>query len=934
MRISTTRLSLLFVSVLLGCGGGGGNTPVDSGVVPPRDGETPRPDADLPSPCAARVCGDNGRCVESSPTEARCDCDAGYFDDGVSCARQIAPGETLTTLEIREGASVSRQADVVRTGVPLPRGLVSDERLLGLFAADDTPLPIQTRVTSRWPDGSVRWLLVDTQSDIAADGTASVSLRRLDSARVDTAGVTVDERADRVVVDTGPLQVEIPTGYGGVIDRMVVDGSELIASPTMAERDARGPYIEAGGSSYTGSRLLSTSEPNAGDSILGYWDYSSSSGMSARDFNRYDPWHLGVVVEEQGPLHTVVRVSGALLDASGASFGRFVTRLHFFRGRRDFRVDHTLVYTGRGNREPVEAYGLRLPLTGGTGMVEGEAGDGQVLHTAYAGFTTPAGSQSGQALGYAARSGAGGSLAVVLRDMAEYFPKAIRTDAAGLDVQLHPADAGPWDLSRYSSSIDTDCYETGSISTNRGAQGLSRTDQIWIEAASTPVDASRVQALARAVDGGPLMMLAPPIWYSDARVMGLGSFVFDTSLNANEVHFRIDRQLRIAEDFMRLAQRREFSWFGAEDYGDIRGLFSSGNSGTQAFVVCGRYGWSGNSGEPSNQLWTQYLRRPHQQLLRDAEALARHTLDQQMVHYGTAQDEVGGDGRNAPFSVGSLHRHGMQPFSGYAKQPEYSHVAGVETYYYLTGDERARDALFEAAQFIARYQTNTSMVNGIGVLSRALAAFESDPAAKAEVVAGWRVRLGELVGMLPGHISDELSGGSTPFNGFIRGMTGLAYYHEWSHDSAAASAFFEGVDQALSQADAWELRTVGGNSELYHMQSFAYAADIASSNGRDPAPYFELTQRMLELNTHTQEVGGTTSAIPLAALEAIPASWRDWTWTYTRSYDASSSGILWLHRQIFFRDDNMQAYHSYRAFTHLAAAAATVPPDQPGLQTR
>ncbi len=937
------RLSALLLAcsglAMVGCDGDppapiDGSVPRD-GQPPPRDGRVPPGfDGDVPGPCASRLCGANGRCVEVSPTEARCDCDEGYADDGVSCALVVVPGDTITTLQIRETGSVARQSEIVQTGVPLPEGMVTDERLVGLFAADDSAWPIQTRVTSRWPDGSVRWLLVNTQADIGADAEVDLSLRVLDTARVDTPGVTVEERSDRVVVDTGPLQVEIPTTYGGVIDRLVVDGSELIASPTADERDARGPYIQTGGTTFTGSRLQDDSEPGAGDSVRDYWDYTSGSGMSATAFNRFDPWHLAVVVEEQGPLRTVVRVSGAHLDASGASFSTFVTRLHFFRGRRAFRVDHTLVYTGRGNREAVESYGLRLPLSGGEGLVEGEAGDGQVLHTAHEGFTTPGGSQAGQALGYAARSGAAGSLALVLRDMAETFPKGVASTAEGLDAQLHPGAAGAWDLSRYSSSIDTDCFETGSISNNRGAQGLSRTDQLWIVASSTPADASAVEALARAVDEGPLMMLAPPLWYSDARVMGLGSFVFDTSLNSNEVHFRIDRQLRVAEDFMRLAQRREFGWFGAEDYGDIRGLFSSGNRGTQAFVVCGRYGWSGNSGEPSNQLWVQYLRRPHQALLRDAEALARHTLDQQMVHFGSGDDPVDGAGRNQPFAVGSTHRHGMQPFSGYARLPEYSHVGGIETYYYLTGDERARDALFEAAQFLTRYQTNTSMVNGIGVLSRALAVFEADPSADATAIAGWRARLSALIGMLSGEITDELTGSDPPFNGFIRGTTGLAYYHEWSRDRAAADRFFEGIDQALSQADRWELRTVGGNTELFHIQAFAYAADIAAANGRDPSPYFELTQRMLELNTHGSEVSGRTSAIPLAALEAIPADWRGWSWTYTRSYDPSSDGILWLHRQIFFRDDNLQAYHSYRAFSHLAAAAATVPPDQAGLQTR
>ncbi len=49
----------------------------------------------------------------------------------------------------------------VRVGVPLPRGALRREESVRLLNAQAHPVPIQTEVLARWPDGSIQWLLVD-----------------------------------------------------------------------------------------------------------------------------------------------------------------------------------------------------------------------------------------------------------------------------------------------------------------------------------------------------------------------------------------------------------------------------------------------------------------------------------------------------------------------------------------------------------------------------------------------------------------------------------------------------------------------------------------------------------------------------------------------------------------------------------------------------
>jgi hypothetical protein len=65
----------------------------------------------------------------------------------------------------------ARTAEPVTFGVPLAEGVIKDPAtwtLGGRIA--------QTRVLDRWGDGSARWVLVDGQIDLGADGLGAVEL--------------------------------------------------------------------------------------------------------------------------------------------------------------------------------------------------------------------------------------------------------------------------------------------------------------------------------------------------------------------------------------------------------------------------------------------------------------------------------------------------------------------------------------------------------------------------------------------------------------------------------------------------------------------------------------------------------------------------------------------------------------------------------------
>jgi len=849
--------------------------------------------------------------------------------------------DALVLLNIEEPANTQRDNEVVRTGVPFPKGLVQASDAIKLTASgSNTALPMQTRPLSLWDDGSVRWLLVDTQVSLNAEENKSLELKYAATEVVNTNPLSIDQDDNFIHIDTGPLQFTVPKNNGSIIhSASLIEGANthtLIAPPT--DNSDRGPWISVAGQTHFGGLLTSNSVPAANDPIKKYEDYIASN--DGDDFNLHGLWDLSVSIEEQGDLHAVIRISGTHLDENGIAYSSFITRVHAYRGQSQLKIDHTLVFTGTGN-DKITDYGFRLPYAGTSTLIEGIAANtGEVTHLSYDKHNIPGSSNvTGQAQGYIARQNNETNVSVVLKDMAENFPKGLAATANSIDIQLYPSAAPDLNLERYSSSIDSNNGETSSISINRSAQGLAKTDTFIINFSAGNIDKTATENLAKKVNAGPLLALANGDWYSNAKVMGVGNFSFNSDKNTSERHFRIDRKLKVIEDFMRFNQRKQYNWFGMLNYGDIRGYFKGGcapgHSADCTWSEKGRYGWSGNSGEPSNQLWVQFLRAPSRDLFTDASALAQHSQDLQMIHYGDAtkhSDQTMSGGRNREFSVGSMHRHGVDAWSGYGQQPEYSHVAGIETYYYLTGNGRAKETLFEAAAFMTRYGQNTpsytALVNGIDVLTRASAVFHDQPATYNRFNNRLEVLIQDTFDNdgVNSELADSTLGQT--FDYFVRGAAGLMYHHERTGDSRSANLILDAADIITEGGDKWGVSNDGDAGGVwYYLNNLTYAHSIADEYSRNKTPYYNLVSSVLALNDHSSPQS-SSAVISLASFEATPADWRNWIWEWNEEeLNPAAPALLHIARQMTFRNDFMQDYHSYRAFVHLATAAALISPE-------
>ena len=68
---------------------------------------------------------------------------------------------SLIQAQIKEAAGVARRSYPVTHGCPFPKGALKDANEVRLTAGE-AELPLETTMLATWPDGSIKWLLLDT----------------------------------------------------------------------------------------------------------------------------------------------------------------------------------------------------------------------------------------------------------------------------------------------------------------------------------------------------------------------------------------------------------------------------------------------------------------------------------------------------------------------------------------------------------------------------------------------------------------------------------------------------------------------------------------------------------------------------------------------------------------------------------------------------
>jgi len=685
-------------------------------------------------------------------------------------------------LAVEEPAGVTRQQWPVSSGIPLAQGALRDERAAALFDAAGKEVPLQSESLARWPDGSIRWLLLDFQIDLAARDKKTLTLRYGPEVRraAVPAPVRVTKQADgKILIEPGPVRLEFdPAAF------FPQGTAWLPAGVAGRNADQRLTY----NCTADGVRLEDAQE--------GYF----------RPFGPDKP-PAEFAIEQAGPVRACFCARGWHYADDSRMF-RYVARIHAWRGQPYVRVFYTFINDHQDSLMAkvrslelrfwsAEAFGAKTCLLDGKPVTEGRVF--QVDETQYLVDGKPAGERG---CGWAAVGSERMGLAVGLRDFWQQWPKAIDCRPGCVTLQLCPRlPVGLYDGKPLEEENKLYYALRGGVHTFK--VGVAKTHELWVNYLAGKPDATRLGEFFRAAEE-PLLAVAEPAYVSATGAAG------DFPPADPRKYAGYDAWLSRALD-VHLKRRDKDREYGMLNYGDWYGER--------------KVNWGNLEYDLAHGMFLQYLRTGQRRFFLRGEQAARHHVDVDVIH---ATNPHLKNPWGSPPRVGEIWLHGLNHTGGYYENAplpvertyqmghstNFGHVwvGGDFEYYYLTGDRRAREVALEMADAMVRHcpTAYSDHIRGLGwPILLVLNAYDATGDTKYldAATACWQVlkknldwQRGWVVRLAKGHCvhPEQTCYGNVPF---MEGLTtsALARYHRATQDPEVLRAMSVAIDQMIRE---------------------------------------------------------------------------------------------------------------------------------------
>ncbi|MEM9664755.1 MAG: T9SS type A sorting domain-containing protein [Bacteroidota bacterium] len=252
-----------------------------------------------------------------------------------------ASGAVAQPLILENTSPLDRFEEPVTLGVPFAPGALRPGAEMAVAAPDGALVAAQTQPMALWGDGSVRWLKVSFLSEVGAGATAIYQLQPGVTAPAPRRALTVEESATAITVTTGPLRFTVSKTAFTLFDQVWLD------------ENADQRYTDE-------ERLL---DPSRGGGL--------SVAQAGRVYRAEERPPDEVRVESAGPVEVVIKVSGRHYDGNDVLL-KYETRLYAYAGQPFIKVRHTYAngtsvasLGDSGNATlgaSVDQYRLTLPL--------------------------------------------------------------------------------------------------------------------------------------------------------------------------------------------------------------------------------------------------------------------------------------------------------------------------------------------------------------------------------------------------------------------------------------------------------------------------------------------------------------------------------------------------------------------------------------------
>ena len=458
--------------------------------------------------------------------------------------------------------------------IPFPQGIL---KVLSKVSITDGEkiVPIQCRATAKWPDNSVKWLLVNFIADLPGNKSKDYYCELENENKnnpVQYKKVKVKEYDDRLCIHTGELTINLSKkGESSIFNKIKYKDTEY------SKEDIVGPIIF-----------------NRNDE-----EFEATVGEQ------------GFEVIEDGPVRVVVQTKGKHYNKSGKSFMDYVLRIYAFAGMPWIRMDYQIINAEEGTDQ--ELKGIEIHITNRS--AKGENIDTALAISNYASEIIQGKNGDklnqlidAQKLIYEAnehmpetfygtfwadwRAENKGGVCATIYQAQQNFPKKLEVDDYGINIKIFPKEIGSLKL----------------------IQGVAKTHKVFLHFHNAEEDIQNlnVRSLQFQIPDRPVLQ---PNVYENARVF---EEVF--------VESKIDK---VERTLINKADARGKA-YGILHWGDAPDL-----GYTQQGRGDGELVWTNNEYDFPHAAMLMYARSEERRMLDYMLVTAEHWMDVDVCHYSS-----------------------------------------------------------------------------------------------------------------------------------------------------------------------------------------------------------------------------------------------------------------------------------------------------------
>lgn len=582
-------------------------------------------------------------------------------------------------------------------------------------------IPVQSRITAWWPDGSIKW--VAHTADASKMGqeaalTAQIKSGEVSEETAELVSMIIRRDDNWLYIDNGVLSLKVPTGKykaDTLAEDIFLNGKLRVkkALPVL--------YLEEQGNENSTN-----------------FDLDGQTKVT----RAYKAAIKAVTIEEDGPLALTIKAEGSYQHQNQNKM-KFCIRMYINKDSSDIRFVHTFFFNGDEQTDFLKGLGIRFDT-----VLEGRSYEHHIRFAGELPFKEAAillnssyprlqpsvlkKQLDGKTWGYPADSdvekaaadlpvwnryflyqdsadhyrigkqtkpqccvlsaaegrrahgamevcGENGGILLGIRDFWQKYPSGLEVtnladDNASCTAWFYSPEAKSFDFRHY----DTRSYQMTSYEgfpwLGASPEGIAVTSECTLSVRSSLTEENELNTFANRVNKPPVYVESP-IAYHEKRAFGYWSL----SERKTESEAFLENQLDQLFDFYK-NEIEARKWYGLFDYGDVMHTYDP-------IRHCWRYdmggfAWQNTELVPTYWLWLYFLRTGREDVFTVAEAMSRHCSEVDFYHFGSMA------------GIGS--RHNVRHWGCSCKEPRVSMAGHHRVYYYLTGDARIGDAMADA----------------------------------------------------------------------------------------------------------------------------------------------------------------------------------------------------------------------------------------------